>query len=459
MAQGFRQNVRVETGTQLRVDPRVVLASQVLQLTQHELEQLIETELVENPALERLHDDIEPIDEESILKAVAPQELRPGSEDAEFRRSLPNDDQLDWLDLAASSTSLTEHLQASLLPGLPEELKRCGEYMIACINEKGYLDSPLEEIALETHVSLEQAEYVLRALQACEPAGIGARDVRECLLLQLRGAESVEEQLARAILKQMMDEFVARRIGRICRRFRVVPELVEAAFAEIVALNPFPGEGFSVSPSTHRESKSMGVVPDLVLIHSEQGWTVEVRGSDPMALAVSRGYQLRFEKLQSGGKAEGDEKRHVVSYVNRARDFLTAMQQRRKTLRRIGEYLVAHQGSFVATGQYQFLRPLTRSQMAKELGLHESTISRATMGKFVQISNSEIISFDVFFKPALRVQKMIEEILANENPDNPLSDETIAKLLAQKGVVVARRTVNKYRDRTRLLSSRKRRSA
>ena len=103
--------------------------------------------------------------------------------------------------------------------------------------------------------------------------------------------------------------------------------------------------------------------------------------------------------------------------------------------------------------------PLTRSQMAKDLGVHESTISRATSDKFVQIGNGEVISFDVFFKPALRVQKMIEDILALENPSDPMSDERIAEILAQKGVVIARRTVNKYRDKTKLLSSRKRRFA
>ena len=97
--------------------------------------------------------------------------------------------------------------------------------------------------------------------------------------------------------------------------------------------------------------------------------------------------------------------------------------------------------------------------MAEDLGIHESTVSRATMDKFVQISNGEVIPFEVFFKPALRIQKMIEEILTHENPENPLSDDAIARLLAQKGVVVARRTVNKYRDRTKLLSSRKRRTA
>ena len=121
--------------------------------------------------------------------------------------------------------------------------------------------------------------------------------------------------------------------------------------------------------------------------------------------------------------------------------------------------MVENQPGFVKTGEYPFLKPLTRSQMAKDLGVHESTISRATAGKFIQLASRDVVPFDVFFKPALKIQKMIEDILAMENPDAPLSDERIASLLAKKGVVVARRTVNKYRDRSKLLSSRMRKSA
>ena len=144
MSQRIGPFQRSETSTSLRVDPRVVLGSQVLQLSHAELEQAIETELNENPALERLQEDSEPISEEIILKAVAPHELRPSSEDFEFRRSLPGgDESLDWVDLAATTPSLLEHLRAQLLPGLPRELARVGEYMVECVNEKGYLSSDL----------------------------------------------------------------------------------------------------------------------------------------------------------------------------------------------------------------------------------------------------------------------------------------------------------------------------
>lgn len=457
MAQGLRHSLRQEANVSLRVDPRVVLASQILQLTMAELEQTIDTELNENPALERLQDDTEPLSDETILRSVAPQELRPGSEDAEFRRSQPNDDQLDWLDFAPSLPSLHEHLRAQLLPVLPKSLRPLGGIMVESVNDKGYLDLGVEEIALLANRTLEEAELVLAQLQACEPAGVAARDLQECLLLQLRYPETLEQKLARSIVKSHLDEFIARRINRICRRYKVLPAVAEAAFEEIRCLTPFPGEGFSngVTPSV----RTPGVQPDLVLRHAETGWEIEVRGADPTSFTVNRVYRRRQEQAQKGARIDPAEKRHVATYVQRASDFIGCLQQRRRTLQRIGEYLLQSQTSFVSTGSYQFLRPLTRAQMARDLDLHESTVSRATAGKFVQIANGEVVSFEVFFKPALRVQKMIEEILRNEDPDHPLSDEAIAQMLAKKGVEVARRTVNKYRDRTKLLSSRKRRIA
>ena len=461
LRQGLRATQRVEQSTGLRVDPKVVQNSQVLQYTVQELEHAIETELVDNPALERLQDDVEPLTEEAIFRAVAPQELGPTTEDFEFLRSIPNDDsdRLDWVDFAATSTTLWDHLRAQLLPMLPVELRRVGEYAIECVNDKGYLSSPVEEIALETDVSLADAELVVAALKECEPAGVGASDVRECLLLQLSDAFTIERKLARAILKTHMDDFVARRTQRIGRRYKVMPELVEAAFAEILDLTPYPGECFRAATTLQSQTRAASVSPDIALTHTEAGWEIGVRGADPNSLAVHRSYRARQKALNNMEHPPLDEVRHVGQYVQRANRFIESVLQRRRTMQAIGEYLVQHQTGFVSTGRYEFLKPLTRSKMAKELGIHESTVSRATMSKFVQIANGELVAFEVFFKPALRVQQMIAEILATENPDNPLSDEQIALLLKKRGVTVARRTVNKYRDRGKLLSSRKRRSA
>lgn len=456
MRPGIGASHRLETN--LRIDPRVVLASQLLQLGEMELEQMIEAELAENPALERLDSESQPVRDEDVLKVVAPMELRPSSEDYEFRRSLPDDETADWTEFTPAVTNLRDSLTAQIVTVLPTGLQRIGLYLVECLNDKGYLEDSIEEIALALNCSMEEVEAALRGLQACEPAGIGARDLRECLMLQLADGATIERRLARSIVKQFLDEFVHRRTMRIARHYKVMPEVVDRAFEIISSLNPFPAEtGEEIW--TPRRDRSAAVQPDVILERSDAGWTVEVTGPEPGSLFVGRAYRRRLTELEKIERAPRDEKRHVNHFVQRAKTFISCVEQRRQTLRSIGEYLLKHQLGFVTTGQYQFLMPLTRSQMAADLGIHESTVSRATADKFVQLGNGEVVSFDVFFKPALRVQKMIEEILATENPDNPLSDERIAEILAERGVHVARRTVNKYRDRTKLLSSRKRRSA
>jgi RNA polymerase sigma-54 factor len=437
----------------------MVLGSHLLQLSQVELEQAIDAEVAENPAIERLHEDSEPVTEEQILRSIAPTELKFKADDYERRRSVSGDDDADdWTDFAVCPPSLRDHLWVQIERKLPPELHSLGQYVVESLNAKGYLDEPNEEIALAAGASLEEVELVVSALHKCEPSGIGARNLEECLLLQLQRAETVEERLARAILKSFLDEFLARRTMRIARRYGVMPSLVEAAFDVISVLHPFPGESFSHS-TRQSGGKSTAAFADLIISRSEDGWSVDIAGSDSNSLCVSRSYRKRCDELKRSGRQLADERRHVQSYVRRAEDFISCIDLRRQTLRTIGEYLLREQMAFLNTGSYQFLKPLTRSQLATDLGIHESTVSRATAGKFVQVPGGNVISFEIFFKPALRVQKMIEEILAMENPNDPLSDERIAEILAERGVQVARRTVNKYRDRTKLLSSRKRKTA
>lgn len=460
MNHGVDPSLRQRTTVNLRIDPKVVLASQLLQCNQVELEQALEAELCENPALERLDETDEPIDEERALKAIAPDELRPTGEDYEVRRSLPGgtfDESFDWLDLASSPESLTDHLLAQLVPQLPARLRAAAESVIGSLDDRGYLTTPIEEIALQAEVPIEDAQGLVRMLKSCEPAGVGAGSLRECLWLQLRGAATYEEVLARAIIAKRFDDLVARNVRALARAFRVLPEVIESAFEVIRQLKPNPADGFGTRPLT--QIAESAATPDLILRYQTSGWLVEVRGAGPESLTVSRAYRERIEEARGLARVSQQERRHCTEYVARAHRFIEALEQRRRTMRKIGEYLIEHQSGFVATGDCKFLAPLTRAQVAEGIGVHESTVSRATQGKFVQIGTGEVVGFDVFFRPALRVQQMISEILATENPARPLSDEAIARMLAERGVVVARRTVNKYRDRNRMLSSRRRKSA
>lgn len=445
---------RVHTGldTSVRVDPRVLLSARLIQLSSLDLEQAIATELDENPALERL-EDAEPITEASIIRALN-LASGPDRDDYEANRSRPTDDDMPhWSEMTAGLSSLTDCLTAQLIPLLSDELKPLGHYLIGSLQESGYLLEPEEEIALANNVPLEWVQEVSRLLRTCEPAGVGARNVQECLLLQLKDLDETENRLARRIVKDHLDDLIAKRFDRIQKRYDVPVELVEQAFKIVLALTPFPAANFG------KVTRAPSVTTELELERTETGWRVKVCGPEPGSLKISHSYRRRIKDLKGKKGDLKDERRHLEHYTNRAQEFISAVEQRRVTMLRIGEYLLAQQAGFVTTGRYEFLKPLTRTKLAADLEMHESSVSRAMNGKFLRIGNGEVLSFDVFFKPALKVHKIIEEILADENPIHPMSDARLVEMLAQRGIHIARRTVNKYRDQSKLASSRRRKSA
>ena len=454
---GNRIGQRLDTG--LRVDPRLLLSSQVLQLTQQELEQMITTELSENPALERVASEDDPLTDRMIEKGVAGRDLKPRGDDREMWRSLPQDDDTpSWIELTSSTMSLRDHVSGQLLSSVPKELRHVGEYLVGCLNDNGYLYEPVEEIALATNCTIEEAQLVIDQLRRCDPAGVGANGIQDSLILQLRHINTMEGKIARKIVQEYLDLFTNGKHLKLAKKFSVTADVIQNVFELILACTPFPGESFYSSSNTS-EARLPAIQPDIVLSRSEQGWEISVKGPSSIEFSLNGYYKKRLEELQDDRRKDKDERRHISHFVERASSFIECLDQRYRTMMRIGQYLIEKQVGFVSTGDAAFLVPLTRTVLAHDLNLHESTISRATQSKFVQLPTGETVSFDVFFKPALRIQKMIEEILATENPENPLSDESIAQILATKGVVVARRTVNKYRDRTKLLSSRKRRAA
>lgn len=460
MRQGVGQRHDLKTQLQTRVDPRVILSSQLLELSQIELNSMIDCELASNPALERLDFDEEPLTDEAILKSIAPQELSHKSVDHEAYRSLSTTggEETDWLDFAASFDSLQDHLRGQLFAQLPSRLHDVAEFLTESVDDQGYLEISVEEAALYCQVSLDDAEFALRALQMCEPAGVGARSLQECLILQLRD-DTLEANLARRILIERFEDLVNKDFKTLARAFRAHPKVIEAAVRLVTALNPYPGEGFAAHSGFNPNRQAKSVTPDVVFERTEASWNIEIRGADPVHFSVSRAYTSRLTELENRAGADRDEKRHIQEHVERANRFIESLAHRKKTLIRIADFLTREQSGYLATGDLKFLRPMTRSHLAKQIGLHESAVSRATADKFVQLSTGDVVSFDLFFSPAARVQQVIMEILAHENPRSPLSDQKIADMLAERGIIVARRTVNKYRDRKKMLSSRRRKSA
>lgn len=446
LSKGIEPRIGLRPQVGVRVDPQLVLSGRLLELAQAELAQAIESELAENPALERIDDD-EPIRDDEVMRAIAPSELRPGGEEYERTRSLPLDDRepLDWVGLVPSETSLHDSLLAQMRVALAGRLDELCTYLVGSLDDRGYLTVTREEAALDTASTLEEAEEAIKVLKSCRPAGIGAADLRECLLLQLRRPETPGEALAKRILRDHWDMFVSRRANGLARKLGCEEEELDEAMEALAGLRPHPVDAVAVGRGAVR--------PDLILSYDEYGWHVVAAGPFAGSLCVSRGYQ------RAAKSGDVEERRHAKGMVSRAESFLAALESRERLMERIGRVLVQELGGFVATGDAKFLKPYTRARLAATLGVHESSISRATNGKCVQIGTGEIVPFDVFFRPALRVQRMIEEILASENPGRPLSDAAIADLLRDQGVIVARRTVNKYRDRHKMVSSRLRRAS
>lgn len=438
---------------QARTIPLTILKSELLTLSADELDAALQRELDENPALERIDEASDPIPPPAGDDLWSVGSHRGDVFESRGFNRTDDDSAPDWQEIAGAEDDVLAHLEAQLLPSLPTRLRPVGEYYLGSLDARGYLQTTVEDAANDMGVSWEDASLVLERLHDCEPAGVGARSLRECLLLQLRHPESLHEQMARQILEAHFDDFVARRVKSLCRKLGALPKVIESACDLITSLTPFPLD------LDRRSAVEAGAIrEDLIIERTDAGWHVRTLGIEPECLHISRAYEERLQSTQ-GGTLDRSERQHIEQSVSRAHQFIEALRHRRQVLLRIGAFLVERHSGFLATGDQRFLNPHPKAVLAQALGVHESTISRATKGKFVRIATGETVPFSVFFKPASKVQRMIAEILSTENPASPLSDQQVANLLAERGVRVARRTVNKYRDAARLLSSRRRRTA
>lgn len=439
---GTKLATSVRLSTTVKLDPRVVLSSNLLQLSSVELCQSVEEELAQNPALVRLDGGPDSCNLADVAADTAKQTTLSGSrDDYEGDRSgtSASANELDWTELVAGTQRLEDHLLAQL--GDLGDREPIAEYIIANIDDRGYLQASVEEIAAALSVSMESVESVLEQIQCCEPAGVGARGAVECITLQLKRIETELANLAAKIATDYLDELIQRDTKFLARRLSVTPAVINSAFDLIESLSPYPCQGF-LHTYEGRFVRSNRATPEIVFSRNEASWSIEVQGIDPITLAVC-----------------SNPKMATAHDSARAERFIQALQHRKFTMWQIGNYLLQAQAGYISTGDARFLNDLTRAKVASELGIHESTVSRATQDKHVQLATGELVPFDRFFDSSLRVKELIAEILMYENPNSPLSDERIAALLAEKGVKIARRTVNKYREKSRLLSSRRRKSA
>ncbi len=456
----------------VRVSPRLVAASYILELSSQELHQVIQQELEENPAMELLEAPTCPTCGGAIQGRICPHCLSPVPEtkntEAETESAelyddyLPSqnlaagaaDDDFDPMTQVAAQMTLNEYLLRELQAIVPRVDVPIAEYLVGNLDDNGYLCTSVEEAGDFLDRDVADVERVLAQLQTLEPVGIGARDLRECLLIQLDYLErqGVTNPYARRIVEHHLKQLGEHKFGRIAQELGTTPEAIAEACAFIKErLNPFPGHEWGVPDGRPAGPASNYVMPDVIIQKRDGGFEVEVVESKRFILRVAPMYhQLASSLARDSARLSEDERRHIQQYVSRAKLFIANINQRRQTLHKITACIIETQRAFLEGG-VRHLRPLTRAAVAERLGLHESTVSRATAGKFVMLPVGKVIPFSDFFTASLSVKDVIKEIIENE--ERPLTDQEIAERLAERGITVARRTVAKYREQLGILPS------
>lgn len=465
----------------LNISAKLIASIKILQYSAEELEQSIAHEVDENPALEvdeqaqcllcgtSLHLGVCPIcDGKTGEPPVEPAGELANWDELDYHGhdlAIAEDSEYDPLEFVRSAGTLNEYLLRQLGALLRLEDQPIAEYLVGNLNSHGYLTVSVAETACALSVPEEHVQSVLLALQSLDPPGIGARDLRECLLIQLDSFEAHGKSppMARRLLEEHLQELGEHHFAEIARELGISGSQVKAAWRFIRSnLNPYPAHAFEFDDRpdvglTVGSERSVMVRPDVVIRRTEQGFEAEVVERRRFRFKLNAVYHSLYQqcKSHSGVRAglSDEERQHVRHYASRARFFIDCVAQRWDTLMTIADALIAHQYEFLDKG-VRFLKPLTRGELAAYVGLHESTVSRATANKYVLLPTGRTVPFDDFFDGSLAAKDALREIIATEDSGKPYSDEELATLLSQRGIVLARRTVAKYREALKIMPSR-----
>ena len=484
MKPGLNQSTQLRQG--LKINPRLYQAMDLLYMPLLDLQQHLKQELLNNPFLEMVEPEEEEEEEGAETEeAAAPQEEKAASDEIDWEgilldgfdaggRREEHEEKEYYEPVTVDTRDLGDHLrdQIALLDLDPRQMLLAEEF-IGNINEDGYLACPVDDIRQSINdVVLKAAEAadrdlaevpvytedevtrMLETVQALDPAGVGARDLRECLMLQLKDA-GLEQSVPYRLVRDCFDELINHRWSEISKRFGISPSDVQKAADEIAKLDPKPGLVYSDASDNY-------IIPDLVVEKIDGKYHVFLNDANLPRLKLSRAYQ---EIARDKKKFEGENKEFISNKLNSANWMIQAIEQRRQTMLKVMNYIVERQRDFFEKG-VQFLKPLTLREVAEVINMHESTVSRVTNEKFVQTPRG-VLPLKFFFSSALAtasgedasarsIRAKLQKMVGEENPSKPLTDQQIVHLFQEQGIQIARRTVAKYRDQLGILPARMR---
>ena len=454
-----------------RLSPQQIQLMKLLQVPTMELEQRIKQEIEENPALEEgaEKDEDEFGDEEYDDTDTNEEEDFDISDylddDADYKTQVSNkgrDEDDKVIPLSGEQTfqeRLTEQLH---LLAMDDHQFMIASTIIGNLDESGYLKREIEaivdDLAFSANFSTteEEVEEILELIQELDPAGIGARDLRECLLLQINRKQDgdITKFTAKKILEEYFEEFTKKHYTKIQKKLEIDDEDLKEAISEIVKLNPKPGGSMKAAGGTYQQ-----IIPDFMLTEIEGRLQLTINGRNAPELKVSKDYKQMLQKYAEGAKGSKADKEaftFVKQKLDGAKWFIDAIKQRQNTLLLTMNAIMEYQKSYFLSGDETQLKPMILKDIAEKVDLDISTISRVANSKYVQTTQG-IFPLKYFFSESLstdsgeevstrEVKKILSEAVDGEDKRKPLTDEKLANLLKEKGYNIARRTVAKYRE-------------
>lgn len=463
--------LKLETTQKLIMTPQLRQAIAILQLPAAELASLVEKELLENPVLEienreaaesgsESAGEAEPLhrDDDSLPEADGWMEyLLTGSQTAAGSAQGAAEDVPHREIADTAAVSLQDYLEMQLqFTVLNPQHLRIGQYLIGNIDDNGYLCGTVAEAAAQLGVEQAVAADVLKIIQTFDPAGVGACSLQECLLIQLQqkraNMPAREYTLAAAVITDYLNQVAAGRYKQIAEALHCTQHEVQLAVDSIRTLDPKPGRAFGGAAPGY-------IVPDVTVERVNDRYLIQINDNYVPQLSINSYYRqvIRDE--------DNEARKYVEGRLNAAVWLIKSIEQRRRTLYNVTEAIVNLQQGFFDHGP-RCLRPLTMKKVAEQIGVHESTVSRATANKYIATPHG-VFAMNTFFTTGLqsaggedisasRVKQEIKELIAAENHSQPLSDQVISDMLNGKGIMVSRRTVAKYREELGILASGKR---
>ena len=426
----------------------------ILQMSAYELREYIDKQFEENPLLEgelELIESKEKIDYKDIIKNAQDKGYS-----EKYINNYSNEEEVSVFNFIANNKSLKDYLYEQLYEiRYDKKIKKVIEYMIESLNSNGYLEATLENICNELNVNEEVAKYSLKILQGLEPIGVGARSLKECLLIQLKSREILDGYIEEIVLKYLED-IADSKYAYIAKKLKITAKEVQVYGDIIKSLEPKPSRGYY----TGEEVKF--IIPDAYVVKFNNKYNVMMNNSILPTIKINNIY-----KSITFNEKDNKEAEYIKVKFSKAMNLINDIEQRNTTVLKVLECIVDKQKEYFEKGEF-YLRPMTLRDIADDIGLHESTISRAIKDKYILTSRGTVKIKDLFCNGIASdgivgenisvniIKDKIKKIIDLENKKKPLSDQAICDLLNKESMGISRRTVAKYREELEIKSSSKR---